>query len=108
MEVLAVEGSFASVIGGAPAAAVVFTGEVNARTGADTRVPSAEAAVAGAGDDDERARCAPSWPSVTEAVRFEKLGEVAAEFDADPQRRAGACRSARSTGSSPPQPCARS
>ena len=57
MEVLAVEGSFASVIGGAPAAAVVFTGEVNARTGADDagargRTPS----VAGAGDDDERAR----------------------------------------------------
>ncbi len=34
MTVLAVEGSFASVIGGAPAAAVVFTGEVNKRTAA--------------------------------------------------------------------------
>ena len=33
MEVLAVEGSFASVIGGAPAAAVVFTREVDGRTG---------------------------------------------------------------------------
>ena len=32
MQVLAVEGSFASVIGGAPAAAVVFSGEVKART----------------------------------------------------------------------------
>ena len=32
MEVLAVEGSFASVIGGAPAAAVVFTGDVDERT----------------------------------------------------------------------------
>ena len=32
MTVLAVEGSFASVIGGAPAAAVVFTGEVEKRT----------------------------------------------------------------------------
>ena len=32
MTVLAVEGSFASVIGGAPAAAVVFAGEVDART----------------------------------------------------------------------------
>ena len=32
MEVLAVEGSFASVIGGAPAAAVVFTREVDERT----------------------------------------------------------------------------
>ena len=38
MEVLAVEGSFASVIGGAPAAAVVFAGDVDARTEADPRV----------------------------------------------------------------------
>ena len=38
MEVLAVEGSFASVIGGAPAAAVVFTREVDDRTRADARV----------------------------------------------------------------------
>ena len=35
MEVLAVEGSFASVIGGAPAAAVVFTRDVDERTRAD-------------------------------------------------------------------------
>ncbi len=34
MTVLALEGSFASVIGGAPAAAVVFTGEVDKRTAA--------------------------------------------------------------------------
>ena len=81
MEVLAVEGSFASVIGGAPAAAVVFTGEVNARTGADERVREANASVAGAGDDDERARLRAELASVTEAVRFEKLGEVAADFD---------------------------
>ncbi len=38
MEVLAVEGSYASVIGGAPAAAVVFAGDVDARTDADPRV----------------------------------------------------------------------
>ena len=44
MEVLAVEGSFASVIGGAPAAAVVFTGEVDKRTAADPRVRDLEAA----------------------------------------------------------------
>ena len=35
MTVLALEGSFASVIGGAPAAAVVFTGEVDKRTAAE-------------------------------------------------------------------------
>lgn len=39
MTVLAVEGSFASVIGGAPAAAVVFAGEVNNRTSADPGSP---------------------------------------------------------------------
>ena len=37
MEVLAVEGSYASVIGGAPAAAVVFAGDVAARTEADRK-----------------------------------------------------------------------
>ena len=52
MEVLAVEGSFASVIGGAPAAAVVFTRDVDERTGADPRVRVAEAALADATGDD--------------------------------------------------------
>jgi len=42
MTVLAVEGSFASVIGGAPAAAVVFAGDVNKRTSADPRVRDLE------------------------------------------------------------------
>ncbi|WP_019813026.1 carboxyl transferase domain-containing protein, partial [Saccharomonospora saliphila] len=42
MTVLAVDGSFASVIGGAPAAAVVFSGEVSARTAADERVRELE------------------------------------------------------------------
>ncbi len=81
MEVLAVEGSFASVIGGAPAAAVVFTREVDDRTRADERVKAREAAVAHAAPDDtsfRQAELAATW----EAVRTEKLGEVAAEFDA--------------------------
>ena len=38
MEVAALQGSYASVIGGAPAAAVVFAAEVNKRTSADPRV----------------------------------------------------------------------
>ena len=81
MEVLAVEGSFASVIGGAPAAAVVFTREVDDRTRADERVKALETAVANATPDDasfRQAELASTW----EAVRTEKLGEVAAEFDA--------------------------
>ena len=40
MTVLAVEGSYASVIGGAPAAAVVFSGEVDKRAAADPRSPA--------------------------------------------------------------------
>ena len=55
MEVLAVEGSYASVIGGAPAAGVVFTGEVDARTAADPRVTALERRVADA-SRVERAR----------------------------------------------------
>jgi acetyl-CoA carboxylase carboxyltransferase component len=81
MQVLAVEGSFASVIGGAPAAAVVFTGDVNGRTRADVRVRALEQALAAATDED-RARLIIELAEVTESVRVEKLGEVAAEFDA--------------------------
>ena len=81
MEVLAVEGSFASVIGGAPAAAVVFTREVDDRTHADPRVRALESALADAAPDEAstgQAEMAAAWKS----VRTEKLGEVAAEFDA--------------------------
>ena len=46
MTVLALEGSFASVLGGAPAAAVVFAGEVAKRTANDPRVTELQARVA--------------------------------------------------------------
>jgi hypothetical protein len=78
--VLAVDGSFASVIGGAPAAAVVFAGDVTARTAADQRVTSLQADLAAA-VGAERARLATRLADVRAAVRAEKLGEVAAEFD---------------------------
>jgi acetyl/propionyl-CoA carboxylase alpha subunit/acetyl-CoA carboxylase carboxyltransferase component len=80
MTVLAVEGSFASVIGGAPAAAVVFAGEVNNRTSADPRVTAVSERLAAA-DGAERAALATELAEVRIAVRAEKLGEVAAEFD---------------------------
>jgi acetyl-CoA carboxylase carboxyltransferase component/acetyl/propionyl-CoA carboxylase alpha subunit len=80
MEVAAVEGSFASVIGGAPAAAVVFAREVDTRTKADPRVASAEAEVAAA-EGAEKARLREELDRVTTVVRSEKLGEVADEFD---------------------------
>jgi len=79
--VLAVEGSFASVIGGAPAAAVVFAGEVDARTAADPRVRELEGQVAEA-KGAERAELATALAEIRAAVRAEKLGEVAGEFDA--------------------------
>jgi acetyl-CoA carboxylase carboxyltransferase component/biotin carboxyl carrier protein len=81
MTVLAVEGSFASVIGGAPAAAVVFAGDVDARTSADPRVRALELQLRSAAEA-ERASIAAELAEVRTAVRAEKLGAVAAEFDA--------------------------
>ena len=56
MEVLAVEGSFSSVIGGAPAAAVVFTRDVNGRTAADPAVRELEAQLAASTDAARKRR----------------------------------------------------
>ncbi|WP_327085481.1 ATP-grasp domain-containing protein [Nonomuraea sp. NBC_01738] len=80
MTILALEGSFASVLGGAPAAAVVFSGEVNNRTANDPRVTELAAQVSGA-TGAERAALNARLVEVQAAVRAEKLGEVAAEFD---------------------------
>ena len=82
MEVLAVEGSFASVIGGAPAAAVVFTREVNNRTDADPEVADLTSRLAAATDENERAELRVELAAKRTAVRSDKLGEVAAEFEA--------------------------
>jgi acetyl/propionyl-CoA carboxylase alpha subunit/acetyl-CoA carboxylase carboxyltransferase component len=81
MTVLALEGSFASVLGGAPAAAVVFSGEVNNRTATDPRVADLQARVSEA-TGAERAALNTELAEVQSSVRAEKLGEVAAEFDA--------------------------
>jgi acetyl-CoA carboxylase carboxyltransferase component len=80
MTVLAVEGSFASVIGGAPAAAVVFSRDVDARTAADPRITDLEHKLANA-SNGERARLGTELAELRTAVRAEKLGEVASEFD---------------------------
>jgi acetyl/propionyl-CoA carboxylase alpha subunit/acetyl-CoA carboxylase carboxyltransferase component len=82
MEVLAVEGSFSSVIGGAPAAAVVFVREVNKRTAADPEVRELEAQLADSTDDAASARLRVTLAATKTAVRSKKLGEVAAEFEA--------------------------
>ncbi|MFG2004558.1 biotin carboxylase N-terminal domain-containing protein [Spirillospora sp. NPDC048911] len=80
MTVLALEGSFASVLGGAPAAAVVFSGEVNNRTATDPRVTELQAQVSGT-SGAERAALNAQLAEVQSSVRAEKLGEVATEFD---------------------------
>src|SRR3712207_786720 len=80
MEVLAVEGSYASVIGGAPAAAVVFAREVDKRTAGDPRVRELEEALRSA-DAVEQGRLRAELATLRATVRSEKLGEVAAEFE---------------------------
>ncbi len=80
MTVLALEGSFASVLGGAPAAAVVFAGEVNTRTANDPRVTSLQARL-GEVSGAERAALTAELAETQASVRAEKLGETAAEFD---------------------------
>ncbi len=83
LEIAALEGSYASVIGGAPAAATVFAREVDARTAQDPQVREAAEQVRdamGSGGPDAgaaRARLA----EITAAVRSAKLSEVADEFD---------------------------
>ena len=81
MEIAAVEGSFASVIGGAPAAATVFAREVKRRVEGDPRVESARAEAASAGGPQAAALRATA-ARVVEEVRSQKLHDVADEFDA--------------------------
>ena len=80
MEIAAVEGSFASVIGGAPAAATVFAREVKQRTESDQRLLAAREALNAASGTDAALQRA-NLALVTNQVRSEKLGEVADEFD---------------------------
>ncbi|HTT70958.1 MAG TPA: carboxyl transferase domain-containing protein, partial [Anaeromyxobacteraceae bacterium] len=75
IEISAVEGARASVIGGAPAAAVVFAREVETRTRKDPRVVEAEKAAAASAAARVR------LGEVVAQVRSEKLGEVGVEFD---------------------------
>jgi acetyl/propionyl-CoA carboxylase alpha subunit/acetyl-CoA carboxylase carboxyltransferase component len=80
LEVAALTGSHASVIGGPPAAAVVFAAEVNRRTDEDPRVVTARDALrhATAGQIAERRTV---LDMIRRDVRTEKLGEMAQEFD---------------------------
>ncbi len=81
MEIAAVDGSYASVIGGAPAAATVFAREVRSRTESDRRVVALRTRITAAGAD-EAGTLRPALAQTSDLVRSEKLGEVADEFDA--------------------------
>ena len=74
------EGTYASVIGGAPAAAVVFAGEVEARARKDPRLQELTQAMAKA-EGAEKGRLRAQWDELFKVVHSEKLGEMAAEFD---------------------------
>ena len=80
LEVVAIEGAFASVIGGAPAAAVVFPAEVKARTLRDPRVQALQRKLTAAGDQDKRHLRA-EYDDLFRLVHSEKQGEVADHFD---------------------------
>jgi acetyl/propionyl-CoA carboxylase alpha subunit/acetyl-CoA carboxylase carboxyltransferase component len=80
MQTAAVAGSYASVIGGAPAAAVVLAREVSARTEQDPRMVSARGALTGA-TGKALADLHRELAVLSAAVRAEKLKEVADEFD---------------------------
>jgi acetyl-CoA carboxylase carboxyltransferase component len=80
LEVAALEGTYASVIGGAPAAAVVFAGEVDARTRKDERLQALNQAMLRARAADKGLLHA-QWNELYKVVNSEKLGEMAGEFD---------------------------
>ena len=80
LEVIALEGSYASVIGGIPAAAVVFAHEVDARTRADHRVQALQEQLAQA-EGAQKAALQIQLDEITALVRSEKVGEVASAFD---------------------------
>jgi hypothetical protein len=67
VEVIAVEGAYAPVIGGTPSAAIVFARAISARTDADAR-RSVRGGLDGAGRESA-AGCGSRWPTRTECVR---------------------------------------
>jgi acetyl-CoA carboxylase carboxyltransferase component len=81
LEVAALEGTYASVIGGAPAAAVVFAREVQRRIREDARMRELTETMRQS-EGAERVRLQTQIEEFSRTIRSEKLGEVADEFDA--------------------------
>jgi acetyl-CoA carboxylase carboxyltransferase component len=80
LEVAALQGTFASVIGGAPAAAVVFASDVEGRARKDPRLQDLTQALAKA-EGAEKLRLRAEWDELFKIIHSEKLGEMATEFD---------------------------
>ena len=80
MEVAALEGSRASVIGGAPAAAVVFVPEVKRRTDRDPQISELERRVAVA-EGSARAELQSELAAKRNEIQAHHRGAVAREFD---------------------------
>ncbi len=80
LETIALEGTHASVIGGAPAAAVVFAREVAQSTDRDPRITELDERIAAA-EGPERTRLRADRSELWDRLHSEKQGELAAEFD---------------------------
>ncbi|MGI5862005.1 MAG: carboxyl transferase domain-containing protein [Myxococcales bacterium] len=78
MKVLALRGSYASVIGGAPAAAVVFPEEARALTVKDPRVVEMEQRLRAEGNGPQLQQ---EYQDVFSRVHAEKVREIAERFD---------------------------
>ena len=80
LEAIALEGAHASVIGGAPAAAVVFARDVERHARNDARIVALDARIERA-EGLERQRLRAERAELWNAVLSEKRGEFATEFD---------------------------
>ncbi|PIE89631.1 MAG: carbamoyl-phosphate synthase subunit L [Acidobacteria bacterium] len=80
MEVIALEGTYASVIGGSPAAAVVFAREVAKQTKENPQIKELEKQIATA-KGAKKVRLRAQWNDLYEAVHSEELGKMATKFD---------------------------
>jgi len=82
MTVVALEGAKASVIGGAPAAAVVFAKKVRMQTEKDKEISALQQQISNATDSTAIARLQTEFDEAFIRVHAEQLGQIANEFDA--------------------------
>jgi len=81
LHAVALTGSYASVIGGGPAASVIFPAEVRRRALADERIAALESELEDTVDPLQRDRLRVRLADLRAQVASEKHTEVAAEFD---------------------------